>query len=340
MKEQLSHQKEVHTLYFDVAPYIWGTKDVFVNMYIVQDPASKEWVLIDTGLKSSAVKIKKMAAQLFGEDSRPSAILLTHGHFDHVGSLKKLADEWDVSIYCHYLELPYLSGRSSYPPADPRVGGGLMAKVSGMYPKRPIDVESRLHILPPDGSVPFLPGWRYVNSPGHSPGHVSYFRERDKVMIVGDAFVTTKQESVTSVMLQIKKLSGPPKYFTYDWEAAGVSVKNLAALNPNIVATGHGRPMSGTDMQVALANLAAHFDKMAIPARGRYVNDPAVTNATGVVYVPPKLKDNTLLVLAIGAGVAAAGLAWMYYRKYQKKKQRSITELAQAYLLAKIKEAL
>ncbi len=340
MKEQLSQHKEVHTLYFDVAPFVWGTKDVFVNMYIVQNPETREWVLIDTGLKSSAVKIKKVAAALFGENSKPAAILLTHGHFDHVGSLKKLADEWDVNIYCHYLELPYLSGRSSYPPADPKVGGGLMSKVSGLYPRNPIDVESRLHILPPDGSVPFLPGWRYINSPGHSPGHVSFFRDRDKVMIVGDAFVTTKPESVTSVMLQIKKLSGPPKYLTYDWEAAGVSVKNLADLNPRVVATGHGKPMRGADMQVALNNLAVHFDKMAIPARGRYVNYPAVTNATGVVYLPPKPKDNTLLILAIGVGVAAAGLAWMYYKKQQKKKKRSIAEIAEAYLLAKRKEAL
>lgn len=338
MKEQLTQSKEIQTLYFDVAPYIWGTKDVFVNMYIVQNPETKEWVLIDTGLKSSAAKIKKVVAKLFGEDSKPAAILLTHGHFDHVGSLKKLAEEWDVNIYCHYLELPYLSGRSSYPPADPKVGGGLMAKFSALYPKSPIDVESRLHILPPDGSVPFLPGWRYINTPGHAPGHVSYFRERDKVLIAGDAFVTTKQESVMSVMLQIKKISGPPKYFTYDWETAGVSVKNLAALNPRVVATGHGRPMSGPDMQIALNNLAAHFDKMAIPARGRYVNDPAIANATGIVYLPPKLKDNTLLILAIGAGVAAAGLALLYYKKHKKKK--TVAQRAEEYVMKKIKEAL
>lgn len=319
MKEQLA-QKETHALYFEVAPDVWGTKDIFVNMYMVKSSEDDTWVLIDTGLKSSAAKIKKMAAELFGPDSKPAAILLTHGHFDHVGSLKKLADDWDVPIYVHYLELPYLSGRAAYPPADPSVGGGLMAKVSWMYPKKPINVENRLHILPPDGRVPFLPGWIYINTPGHAPGHVSFFRQRDKVLIAGDAFVTTKQESVMSVMLQAKKLSGPPKYFTYDWKAAGVSVKNLAELEPAIVATGHGRPMEGEEMRIALTNLAMHFDDLAIPNKGRYVDDPAVADASGFKYIPPKPGDKTLLVV-IGLAALAVG-AGLYLLNAQKKKRK------------------
>lgn len=58
-------------------------------------------------------------------------------------------------------------------------------------------------------------------------GHVSFFRKKDKVLISGDAFVTTGQESLTAVIRQTKKLSDPPKYFTYDQEAAGRSVEAL-----------------------------------------------------------------------------------------------------------------
>lgn len=321
MKEQLTHAKEKHALYFDVAPGIWGTKDIFVNMYMVQNP-DDTWVLIDAGLKSSYGKIKKMAAQLFGADSRPQAILLTHGHFDHVGSLLKLADEWNVPIYAHYLELPYLSGKSAYPPPDPTVGGGLMSSASWVYPKKSVNVEHRLHILPPDGSVPFLEDWTYIYTPGHAPGHVSFFREKDRVLIAGDAFVTTKPESAMSVLTQRKKISGPPKYFTYDWEAAGNSVKKLADLAPRIVASGHGKPMTGSQMRIDLTNLAVHFDKEGVPKKGRYVDDAAIVDANGVMYVPPKESSNRTLIIAVSVAVAAAGLAWLFLS--QRKKKRSL----------------
>ncbi|WP_276134387.1 MBL fold metallo-hydrolase [Polluticoccus soli] len=337
MKEQLAH-KDTHSLYFEVAPHVWGTKDIFVNMYMVQNPEDSSWVLIDAGLKSSAPKIKKMAAELFGANSRPNAILLTHGHFDHVGSLKKLADEWDVPVYVHYLELPYLSGRSSYPPPDPKVGGGLMSQISWMYPKKPINVESRLHILPPDGRVPFLPGWVYINTPGHAPGHVSYFRQRDKVLIAGDAIVTTNAESVMSVMLQKKKLSGPPKYFTYDWNAARISVKNLSELEPAIVASGHGQPLSGDQMRIDLTNLAVHFNELAIPEKGRYVDDPAVADASGFKYIPPKPRDNIIAYLAIGLGLIVAAGVYLLASKHKKPKS-FWKRLRDEYLPKKLRDA-
>lgn len=312
-------KKEVNKLYFNVAPDVWGTKDIFVNMYMVRNPEDGNWVLIDTGLKSSAARIKKMAADLFGADSKPAAILLTHGHFDHAGSVKKLAEEWGVNVYCHYLELPYLSGKSSYPPADPSVGGGLMSTASPLYPRHPINIEHKLHILPPGGNVPFLPGWEYIHTPGHAPGHVSYFRQEDRVLIAGDAFVTTKAESVMSVAKQARRISGPPKYFTYDWEAAHHSVEKLDNLSPDVVATGHGPVMSGDEMKIALTNLAVHFDEEAVPSKGRYVNDPAVTDASGVMYVPPKQPVNkTRLYVLLGVVVAVAGLGVYLLSKNRK----------------------
>src|ERR1700712_5066720 len=93
-------------LYFNVADNVWGMKDVFVNLYMVKSTNSDEWFLVDAGLKTSLTKIKRMASSLFG-DKKPQAIILTHGHFDHIGSLQKLVDEWKVPVYAHYLELPY-----------------------------------------------------------------------------------------------------------------------------------------------------------------------------------------------------------------------------------------
>lgn len=120
------------------------------------------WILIDAGLAGGAGRILEVASDLFGVVP-PSAIVLTHGHFDHRGSLKALLKEWDVPVLAHKLELPYLTGRSAYPPPDPTVGGGLMSFFSFLYPKHSIDLGSRVQSLPADGSVPFCPnGKRYL----------------------------------------------------------------------------------------------------------------------------------------------------------------------------------
>ena len=168
-----------------------------VNVVFVGQRAAgdREWVLIDAGLPGFAGAIKHAACERFGEDSRPAAILMTHGHFDHVGSLETLADDWDAPIYAHLLEQPYLDGRSAYPPPDPTVGGGLMALTSPLFPPSPVNVSRRLRLLPDDHSVPHMNGWRWIHTPGHTPGHVSFWREGDRSLIVGDAFVTTRQES-------------------------------------------------------------------------------------------------------------------------------------------------
>jgi glyoxylase-like metal-dependent hydrolase (beta-lactamase superfamily II) len=231
-------------------------------------------VLIDTGIPGIASIIIRGAEQRFGRGSRPAAILLTHGHFDHVGSLEKLAERWDVPVYAHALEHPFLNGTSSYPPADPTVGGGLMTTLSPIYPRGPINVSRWLRALP-GGEVPAMPGWRWLHTPGHSPGHVSFWRESDRTLVVGDAFITTNQESAYSVMLQRPELHGPPQYYTPDWRRARESVRLLAGLESELVITGHGPPMRGATMRAALNLLARDFDRIAVPAHGYYVQAAA-----------------------------------------------------------------
>ena len=292
--------------WYSVAPGVWRIRDLFVNVYLIHNPSANNWVLLDAGLKTTASKIKKVADHLFWPDTAPAAIILTHAHFDHVGSLRKLAGEWDVPIYAHALEKPYLTGVSAYPPPDPSVGGGLVTLLSFTYPRGPIDVADRLLTLPLDGTIPVLPDWKYFHTPGHAPGHISLYREADRLLLAGDAFVTTCQESAFSVMLQKKELHGPPKYFTYNWRSAESSVKVLASLEPEIVATGHGKPMAGATMRAGLHELAKNFQKLAMPTYGRYLNEPALVNNQGVQYSPPP-KNGRLIFAA--AGMAAAAIA-------------------------------
>jgi glyoxylase-like metal-dependent hydrolase (beta-lactamase superfamily II) len=245
------------------------------------------WVLIDAGIPGSAGAIVSAAESRFGEGTRPAAVILTHGHFDHVGALENLAERWDVPVYAHTLELPYLNGQSSYPPPDPSVGGGVMSAMSRFYPRGPINVGRWLRALPDDGTVPGMPGWSWVHTPGHTPGHVSLWRESDRTIIAGDAFITTKQESAYAVATQRPELHGPPMYYTTDWPQARGSVERLAALEPELVVTGHGPAMSGGEMREPLHMLAREFDSVAVPKQGRYVDEPARADEGGVTYVPP-----------------------------------------------------
>src|SRR6185369_915623 len=115
-----------------IAPDVGWQPISFVNAYLVGHSGGP-WALIDSGLPGRAGEIFDAAEARFGTGSRPEAIYVTHGHFDHAGSAAELADRWDVPIYAHRLELPYLRGRAVYPPSDPMIGG-MLALLSRVFP--------------------------------------------------------------------------------------------------------------------------------------------------------------------------------------------------------------
>jgi glyoxylase-like metal-dependent hydrolase (beta-lactamase superfamily II) len=252
-----------------IAAGVLGVRVLFVNVFALTGPDG--WTLVDAGLAGSAPRIRRWAATHFGQ-APPQSIVLTHAHFDHVGALESLLAEWNVPVYVHPLEMPYVTGERAYPPPDPSVGGGLMARMASLYPRGPIDLGPVALPLPNGGSLPGLPGWHWIHTPGHTDGHVSLFREMDRALVVGDAFCTTKQESFLAVATQRPELHGPPSYFTTNWDAARDSVQRLAGLRPARLAPGHGQPMAGEDTTAALTMLADEFDLRARPAHGRYVD--------------------------------------------------------------------
>ena len=243
-----------------------------VNICLVGNPETGDFVLVDTGMPESANEIISVVEERFGANSRPKAIILTHGHFDHVGAVVDLVKHWEVPVYAHELEMPFLTGQKSYPEPDPTVEGGAVAKMSPMFPNEPIDLGNNIKTLPSDGTVPHMPGFRWIHTPGHAPGHVSLFREGDRALIAGDAFVTVKQEYLYKVLTQEQEISGPPRYLTTDWKAAKESVIKLEALNPAVAVTGHGLPMSGELLTNSLQKLVKEFDQIATPDYGKYVD--------------------------------------------------------------------
>jgi glyoxylase-like metal-dependent hydrolase (beta-lactamase superfamily II) len=317
-EQSAAEERSVGSHAWLVAPGVWRLKDIFVNVYMIQNREATGWVLVDTGLKSTASTLRTLITDLFGSGSRPLAIIMTHAHFDHRGSLIELAEEWGVPVYCHHQERPYLTGAASYPPPDPSVGGGLVSLLSFAYPKGPINAVSYLKELPENGKINELEDWKWIHTPGHTPGHISLFREKDGVLIAGDAFVTTMQESLLAVATQKKYVCGPPKYFTPDWGSAARSVKELAALEPNVITTGHGHAMYGEEARKELHKLARDFWKLGMPASGRYVEEAATFNEDGVPVHIPKAKGMMLKRIAVAAALFAIGYLISRQRKHAK----------------------
>ncbi|WP_078595705.1 MBL fold metallo-hydrolase [Evansella clarkii] len=256
----------------EVLPDLYCCNVQIVNIILAGNPEDKEFVLVDAGTPGSADTIFSMVEERFGAGSKPKAIILTHGHFDHVGAILELVKKWDIPVYAHEAEIPFLTGKMSYPDPDPTVEGGMVAKMSPMFPNEPINLGSHVQVLPEDGHVPEMQGFKWIHTPGHTPGHVSLFRKSDRALIAGDAFVTVKQESLYSVLTQEQEISGPPRYLTPDWHSAKVSVKMLEQLKPSVAVTGHGLPMAGAELEKNLARLAENFDDIAVPDYGKFVD--------------------------------------------------------------------
>ncbi len=236
-----------------VCPGLARVPTGFVNAYFIGDPDGR-WAVVDSGLPGFAATIIEKAERRFGLRSRPDAIFLTHGHFDHAGNALALADHWGVPVYAHRLELPYLAGRSDYPPPDPTVGGAI-GTLSRLMPSGARDLGTRLRALPADdtpgaaehetGDLPGMDGWRWVHTPGHSPGHVAFFHREDRVLLAGDAVATVDMDSYLALATGRQEVSTGGAPFICDWEQYARSLWRLTDLEPRTLACGHGLPLTG-----------------------------------------------------------------------------------------------
>jgi glyoxylase-like metal-dependent hydrolase (beta-lactamase superfamily II) len=243
------------------------------NVYFVCSGAA--WVLIDTASAHCADVIQQAAETLFGANTPPAAILLTHDHPDHAGSTRELAQRWSCWAYVHPAELPlatmdastYLSTVEQY--ANPLDRWLILPVLRLTPPRRRAELLARSSFkdvarsFDPDVGVPGLPDWDCVPTPGHTPGHISFFRPADRVLLTGDAVLTVQLNSLWGFLLWSvgryqRRLAGPPQYSTWSWRAAKESIAALARLEPRVLACGHGPIMTGQDIAPALRALADH----------------------------------------------------------------------------------
>jgi len=188
-----------------------------INAYLIGD------VLVDTGIKESADKIATML-----EGRGLSAIALTHAHADHAGAMKRLADRLGVPVWCGERDRGAAeAGRVVLAPAfrRPRLNA-LVGATAGFEPA-PV-----ARTLAEGDSL--AAGFTVLDTPGHSPGHVSFWREADRTLVCGDVFFNMH------LLTTIPGLRQPPHLFTTDPAENRRSERKLAALEPATVGFGHG----------------------------------------------------------------------------------------------------
>ena len=264
----------------EIAPDVYGMEVgkgiTRANAYFVWSGSS--WVLIDAGLANCGGLIRKTAESLFGANTRPVSILLTHNHPDHTGSALELARMWNCPVYVHSDEMPYaaiedLSAVEKY--ANP-LDRWVILPILRMMPRERVaatlsgsSIKKVVQAFDPRAAVPNLPDWECIPTPGHTPGHAAFFRRSDRVLIAGDAVVTVELNSIWGFLLwslrwNKQKVSGPPWYSTWDWKMAKRSVALIARLEPRVLATGHGAPMSGGEIARELYAFADRFSAPAV----------------------------------------------------------------------------
>jgi glyoxylase-like metal-dependent hydrolase (beta-lactamase superfamily II) len=227
----------------------WGRTQT--NVYLVR--AGSGWFLVDAGWEGDAARIASAARRLLGPGISPTAILLTHAHPDHEGASRALAEAWGCPILAHPAELPIAHGDFA---AMERWAGPLdrwviLPAMRAIGERRRTEALARGSLagltdaLPTDGTITGMDGWAWIATPGHTPGHVSFVRPDDRVVLTGDALLTLRVNTLAGLLVGRQGLSGPPWYTTWDRRAAAASITAIGALEPSVVGGGHGRPIGG-----------------------------------------------------------------------------------------------
>jgi glyoxylase-like metal-dependent hydrolase (beta-lactamase superfamily II) len=222
---------------------------------------------MDAGWQDSGETIGAAAELLFGVSKRPFAILLTHIHPDHSGALPELAHHWQVPVYIHSDEMPFATGKLIAEYFNP-LDRWLIAPLMKVIPKRIRESNQTaerltevVKALDQGRRVPGLPDWQYIPTPGHTPGHIAFFRKSDGVLIAGDALLTVNINNLWDFLLNKQRVSGPPYISTWNWAVSKKSVAVLASLEPQVLACGHGIPMIGPQAAQELQKFSESFTR-------------------------------------------------------------------------------
>jgi glyoxylase-like metal-dependent hydrolase (beta-lactamase superfamily II) len=197
-----------------------------INVYLVGD------VLVDAATRHAGRRIFRQL-----EGRKVAAHALTHAHPDHQGASKAVCERFGIELWCGERDADAMESGNLGQKQHPL---NRLIKAVWQGPAHPVARRLR------EGDD--VAGFRVLDVPGHSPGHVAYWRESDRVLIVGD--VLNNMNLITG----IPGLHEPPVPFTTDPAQNRESARRLAALEPALVVFGHGPPLRDTRKFASFVN--------------------------------------------------------------------------------------
>ncbi len=210
----------------EIIPNVHIISGGMVNCYLIVD--ADGLTLIDTGLPGNAKRVLQYVGGLGCKPGDVKRIIITHADGDHVGSLAALKAATGAYVYANAAEAEAIAaGRSSRDLKADHLLLKLVFAITGrLFKASPAQVDE----LVTEGQVlPVLGGLRVVETPGHTPGHISLFAPSADILFVGDSLVSDKNG-----------LRGSRGANTWDQDKANAAVRKQAALGARIVCSGHG----------------------------------------------------------------------------------------------------
>ena len=183
--------------------------------------------LIDTGMRGSGESVLNALAALGRRLSDLRHIVISHHHFDHTGSLARLAEVSQATVSVHAADAPYVRGDLPRP-SFKRVGfsGWFLRPFMGLFPQpEPCHVD---HELQDGDEIEAAGRLKVVHAPGHTPGHIALLMPSKRILFAGDA------------VLNVLGLRPPLGMATEDAAQAKESIRKMAALDFDIACFGHG----------------------------------------------------------------------------------------------------